>query len=75
MTWGESESVTLSPGTVILKYEEPKEYPLDCPVMSSPATRVYHPVWGLGEYLDDDKEHIFYKFNRNKVHTGGILKI
>ena len=77
---GKSDALTLPPGTVILRYKEStakrlEEVPLDYPVMSSPATMVYHPVWGLGEYLDSDEEHIFYKFKGNEVHTGGIVKL
>ena len=43
--------------------------------MSSHATFVYHPVSGLGKYLDKDEEHISYTFKENKVHTGGIMKM
>ena len=57
-------------------YEETKvkELPLDYPVMSSPASLVFHPVWGLGEYLDNDKEHNLYMFKNNEEHTGGKMK-
>ena len=76
MKWGERDNLTLPPGTVVLKYEQSKvkELLLDYPVMSFPAILVYHPVWGLGEYLNNDEEHIFYKFKNNEVHTGGIMK-
>ena len=74
--WGNSQELTLPPGTVVLKYEESdskdlKEVPLDYPVMSSPATWVCHPLWGLGKYLENAEEHIFYKFKGNGFHTGG----
>ena len=79
--WGEKDTLTLPPGTVVLRYEpgsyeetKVKELPLDYPVMSSPASLVFHPVWGLGEYLDNDKEHIFYMFKNNEEHTGGKMK-
>ena len=59
--WGEKDSLTLPPGTVGLRYE-PNSYEetkvIDYPVMSSPASLVFHPVWGLGEYLANDEEHI-----------------
>ena len=79
--WGKHQLLTLPPGTVVLRYEpasyeqsKVKEIPLDYPVMSSPEPMVFHPVWGLGKYLDNDDEHIFYKFNDNEERTGGIMK-
>ena len=81
MKWGENNFLTLPPGTVVLRYEagsyeesKVKQFPLDYPVMSSPAPMVFHPVWGLGKYIDNDDEHIFYKFNDDEEHTGGIMK-
>ena len=65
--WEKSGKLTLPPGTVVLRYEDSdlKEIPLDYPVMSPPATLVYHPLWGLGKYCANDEEHIFYKFKGN----------
>ena len=73
MKLGESDTLTLPPGTVVLKYEESKikELLIDYPVMSSPATFVYHHVWGLGQYLDNDEEHISYKFKEKKCTLKG----
>ena len=52
--WGEKDTLTLPPGTVVLRYEpgsyeetKVKELPLDYPVMSSPASLVFHPVLGV----------------------------
>ena len=74
--WGRSQEITLPPGTVVLKYDESelKEVPLDYPVMSSPATWVFHPLWGLGKFHDNDEEHIYYKFKGNGVHTEGGMQ-
>ena len=74
--WGNSKEVTLPPGTVVLKYEEAelKEVPVDYPVMSSPATWVYHPFWGLGNYHENYEERFIYKFKGNGIHTGGIME-
>ena len=74
MKWGGKGQISLPAGTVILKYEGSFNldvFPLDYPVMSSPATWVLHPVWGLGKLEDDDGEHFYYRFNGNEIHTGG----
>ena len=76
--WGKSGKIPLPPGTVILKYKggfNLDVFPLDYPVMSSPATWVLHPIRGLGKHEDEDFEHYFYRFDGNEVHTGGKKKV
>ena len=79
--WGEKDTLTRPPGTLVLRYEpgsyeetKVKELPLDYPVMSSPVSLVFHAVWGLGNYLDIDKEQMFYTFKNNEKQTGGKMK-
>ena len=81
MKWGEKDTLTRPPGTLVLRYEpgsyeetKVKELPLDYPVMSSPVSLVFHAVWGLGKYLDIDKEQMFYTFKNDEKHTGGKMK-
>ena len=53
--WGEHGHLPLTSGTVVLKYQD-KPMAVDYPVMSSPVTWVFHPLWGLGKYDDDENE-------------------
>ena len=67
--WGES-NLTPPPGTVILICKS-GSLEVDYPVMSPAAPWVFQTQWGLGKYEEEDKEHIFYIFNKQDVHTGG----
>ena len=69
--WGDSDETLLPPGTVVLRYK-PDSLDVDYPVMSSPAQWVFHPKWGLGNYYEEDNEHISYTFKSSQYpHTGG----
>ena len=84
--WGEDNNLPLPTSTVVLKLEvgpAVKYFPVNNPAMSSPAPWGYHPFWGLGKLEDegfhipdedDDVEYISYRFDANKVHTGGKRK-
>jgi hypothetical protein len=68
--WGECGELVLPPGTVILRRKPGATgSELDYPVMSPPATWVFHPTWGLGKHDEEDEEHIFYRFKEDQVHT------
>ena len=70
--WGKGQT-PLPPDTVILKNEGSFNldvFPLDYPVLWSPATWVLHPIWRLGKLEDDDGEHFYYRFDGNEIHTG-----
>ena len=71
--WGDSDKITLPPGTVVLRYKVGPYLEVDYPVMSCPAaTWVFHPQWGLGKYYEEDNDHISYKFKESPhPHTGG----
>ena len=76
--WGQHGHLSLPSGTVVLKHQD-KSTAVDYPVMSSPVTWVFHPLWGLGKYDDketeDEDEHISYRFDGNEIHTGGMKKV
>ena len=76
--WGQHGHLSLPSGTVVLKYQD-KSTAVDYPVMSSPVTWVFHPLWGHGKNDDketeDEDEHISYGFDVNEIHTGGMKKV
>ena len=77
VNWGEQGHLALPPGTVVLKYQD-KTMVVDYPVMSLPVTWVFHPLWGLGKYDEDENdenEFIVYRFDGNEIHTGGKKKL
>ena len=59
--WGGSDQLVLAPGTVILRH------------MPGSGLSSYVPSTSLGMYHEEDKEHILYRFQEDKVHlhTGG----
>ena len=75
--WGRNGQFPLPPGTAKLMYGGSfnlEVFPLDYPVMTSPATWVLHPVWGLGKHQDDDGEHFYYRLDGKEIHAGGKKK-
>ena len=76
--WGEHGHLSLPSGTMVLKYKD-KSTAVDYPMMSSPVTWVFHPLWEIGKYDDketeDEDEYIAYRFDGNEVHTGGMKKV